>query len=111
MVRPSAGSRADSSGILDIQGPGRDQTRDFDTTVDGRAVVREESSFEDIDVSEHLDEIEAIAAGERVDPYDLLVQSINLEHKGDEDVKLATPLQMFGGGPAADRSGATRTFS
>lgn len=92
-----AGDRVTLTGVLDIEEPGKDQRRDFDTTVDGRAVVREESDYEDIDVSEHLDEIEAIAAGERGDPYDLLVQSINPEHKGDDDVKLAIALQMFGG--------------
>ncbi|WP_348611529.1 minichromosome maintenance protein MCM [Halobaculum rarum] len=92
-----AGDRVTLTGVLDIEEPGNDQTRDFDTTVDGQAVVREESSYEDIDVSEHLDEIEAIAAGEHGDPYDLLVQSINPEHEGDEDVKLAIALQMFGG--------------
>ncbi|ELY68197.1 ATP-dependent DNA helicase [Natrinema pellirubrum DSM 15624] len=92
-----AGDRVTLTGVLDIEEPKGDQTRDFDTTVDGQAVVREESSYEDIDVSEHLDEIEAIAAGEHGDPYNLLVQSINPEHEGDEDVKLAIALQMFGG--------------
>ena len=92
-----AGDRVTLTSVLDIEEPEGDQTRDFDTTVDGQAVVREESSYEDIDVSEHLDEIEAIAAGEHSDPYDLLVQSINPEHEGDEDVKLAIALQMFGG--------------
>ena len=92
-----AGDRVTLTGVLDIEEPGGDQTRDFDTTVDGQTVVREESSYEDIDVSEHRDEIEAIAAGEHGDPYDLLVQSINPEHEGDEDVKLAIALQMFGG--------------
>lgn len=92
-----AGDRVTLTGVLDIEEPGKDQSRDFDTTVDGRSVVREESSYEDIDVEEHLEEIEAIASGEYGDPYDLLVDSINPEHKGDEDVKLAIALQMFGG--------------
>jgi len=92
-----AGDRVTLTGVLDIEEPGKDQTRDFDTNVDGHSVVREESSYEDIDVSEHLDEIEAIASGEYGDPYDLLIQSVNPEHKGDEDVKLAIALQMFGG--------------
>jgi replicative DNA helicase Mcm len=92
-----AGDRVTLAGVLDIKEPGKDQSRDFDTKVDGHSVVREESDYEDIDVDEHLDEIKAIASGERGDPYDLLIQSINPEHKGDEDVKLAIALQMFGG--------------
>jgi replicative DNA helicase Mcm len=92
-----AGDRVTLTGVLDIEEPGQDQNRDFDTTVDGRAVVKEESDYEDIDVEEHLDEIEAIANGERGDPYDLLVESINPKHRGDEDVKLAVALQLFGG--------------
>jgi len=83
-----AGDRVTLTGILDIEEPGKDATRDFDTNVDARAVVREESSYEDIDVSEHLDEIEALASGEKGDPYELLIDSINPEHHG---------VQMFGG--------------
>jgi replicative DNA helicase Mcm len=92
-----AGDRVTLTGILDIEEMGDNQTLDFDTTVDGRAVVKEDSSYEDIDVDEHLDEIEAIASGERGDPYELLINSINPQHHGDEDVKLAIALQMFGG--------------
>ena len=92
-----AGDRVVLTGILDIEDIGKDQDLDFDTTIDTRAVVREESDYEDIDVSEHLDDIEAIAAGEEGDLYQLLIDSINPEHYGDEDVKLAIALQMFGG--------------
>jgi len=92
-----AGDRVTLTGILDIEDPTKEQKRDVDTTVDARAVVREESDYEDIDVDEHLDEIKAIAKSDRGDPYDLLVQSINPQHRGDEDVKLAIALQMFGG--------------
>ncbi|QKY21701.1 minichromosome maintenance protein MCM [Halolamina sp. CBA1230] len=99
-----AGDRVTLTGILDVKEPGSSQTRDFDTIVDGQAAVREESSYDDIDISEHLDEIEAIAAGEYGDPYDLLVQSINPGHKGDEDVKLAIALQMFGGWSRGERT-------
>jgi len=92
-----AGDRVVLTGILDIEEDGNSQDLDFDTTIDTRAVVREESDYEDIDVSEHLDEIEEIAAGDRGDPYQLLKDSINPEHHGDEDVKLAIAFQMFGG--------------
>jgi replicative DNA helicase Mcm len=98
-----AGDRVVLTGILDIEEMGKDQDLDFDTTVDTRAVVREESDYEDIDVSEHRDEIEAIAAGEKGDPYQLLIDSINPSHYGDEDVKLAIALQMFGGWSRGDQ--------
>jgi len=51
-----AGDRVVLTGILDIEDDGDDQNLDFDTTIDTRAVVREESDYEDIDVGEHLDE-------------------------------------------------------
>lgn len=69
----------------------------FETSLEGRSVIREESDFEDIDTSKHKDVIEEIAAGEHGDPYDLLTQSINPTHHGDEKVKLAIGLQLFGG--------------
>ena len=92
-----AGDRVTLTGILDIEDASSDDARDFDTNLDGRAVIREESDYDDIDVDAHLEEIQAIANGEEGDPYELLVDSINPEHRGDEDVKLALALQMFGG--------------
>lgn len=92
-----AGDRVTLTGVLDIEDAETNDSRDFDTTVDVRAVVREESDYEDIDIEEHLNEIQAIACGEYGEPYDLLVDSINPGHKGDEDVKLAIALQLFGG--------------
>ncbi|CAI50035.1 ATP-dependent DNA helicase MCM [Natronomonas pharaonis DSM 2160] len=92
-----AGDRITLTGMLDIETPDRNQSRAFDTTVDAQAVIREESDYEDIDVKTYRDEITAIASGEEGDPYELLIDSINPEHKGDEDIKLAIALQMFGG--------------
>lgn len=92
-----AGDRITLTGTLEVEEPGREQSRVFDTEIDGRAVVREESDYEDINVAEHLDEIKQIANGEQGDPYDLLVESINPKHQGDEAIKLAIALQLFGG--------------
>jgi len=100
-----AGDRVTLTGVLDIEEPDEDQYRDFSTVLDGHNVVREDSNYEDIDVSEHKDEIEAIANGERGDPFELLKRSINPQHEGDEDVKLAIGLQLFGGW---DRGGQVR---
>lgn len=92
-----AGDRVTITGILGVEEPGKDQWRDFNTVVDARGVVREESGYEDLDVTDHIDDIRAIANGERGDPFDLLIDSINPEHYGDETVKLAIALQLFGG--------------
>ncbi|NLV10245.1 AAA domain-containing protein [Halomicrobium mukohataei] len=92
-----AGDRVVLTGMLDIEEPGSEQGLDFDTNLDARAVVKEESDYDDVDVDEHRDEIEAIASGERGDPYQLLIDSINPKHRGDEHVKLAVALQLFGG--------------
>lgn len=92
-----AGDRVTLTGILDIESPGDDQSRDFDMTVDTRAVVREQSDYEDVNVADHLDEIRAIANGSSGDPYELLVDSINPSHKGDSEIKLAIGLMLFGG--------------
>ncbi|NLV08894.1 AAA domain-containing protein [Halomicrobium mukohataei] len=92
-----AGDRVVLTGMLDIEEPGTEQGLDFDTNLDARAVVKEESDYDDVDVDEHRDEIEAIASGERGDPYQLLIDSINPKHRGDEHVKLAVALQLFGG--------------
>ncbi|WP_226011836.1 minichromosome maintenance protein MCM [Halomicrobium salinisoli] len=92
-----AGDRVTLTGTLDIEVPGSEQTTTFDTEIDGCSVVREESDYEDIGVDKHLAEIKRIANGERGDPYELLVDSINPKHQGDETVKLAIALQLFGG--------------
>lgn len=85
---------------------GNKKSRDFDTVLEGHSVVREESDYEDIDVGEHIDEIRLIASGEKGDPFDLLVDSINPKHHGDHDVKLAIALQLFGGWSRSHPGGA-----
>lgn len=99
-----AGDRVTLTGTLDLEELGDDQSRNFNTSVDGQAVVTEESDYEDINVDEYREEIEAIANGERGDPYDLIVDSVNPEHYGDEDVKLAIGLQLFGGWSKSENS-------
>jgi len=99
------GDKVVITGILDTEEPGQEQSRNFDTQLDAVAVEREESDYEDVDVEEHRDWVEAIAAGEEGDPYELLVDSINPGHYGDRDVKLALALQMFGGWARAGDTG------
>ena len=95
--RFTAGDRVTLTGVLEILEPDNDDTRNFDTNLKGKAVQREESDYEDVDVEEHKDEIETIANGEDGEPYQRLIDSVNPEHHGDEDVKLAIALQLFGG--------------
>lgn len=95
----TAGDRIVLTGVLDIDGTDDLDSRDFDMSVESHAIVREEGDYEDINVDDHLEEILAIANGERGDPYELLIDSINPKHKGDELVKEAIALQLFGGWP------------
>lgn len=94
-----AGDRVTLTGLLEVEEPTQDQSRSFETYLSARAVVREESDYEDINVDDHLDEVRAIANGERGNPYDLLVGTVNPKHEGDEMIKLTIALQLFGGWP------------
>ena len=94
-----AGDRADVFGILETDFDG------FETTIpdfylDGHAVKKHESDYEDIDIRDEREQFEAIANGEKGDPYELLIDSIAPSIRGGEkidDIKLAVGLQLFGG--------------
>ncbi|QAS68889.1 MCM [Haloferax tailed virus 1] len=95
----SGGENVDVTGVL------REDFGDFDTPIpdfylEGHAVERHQSDYEEIDVSNHLDEIKAIQSGENGDPFELLKNSIAPGITGGEimdRIKLALGLQMFGG--------------
>lgn len=91
-----AGDRVTVSGILELDASTM-ESRVMDTELRGNAVELEESTYEDIEVDEHVDEIRALASGERGDPYELVRESIHPTHSGDDDIKLAIALQLFGG--------------
>lgn len=93
----STGDRVTATCRVGLEEPGSDQSRDFDTRLEGEAVRVEESNYDDIDVDEYLDEIRKIANGEYGDPFDLLINTVNTGHHGDETLKLTIALQMFGG--------------
>ncbi|MFW5905629.1 MAG: ATP-dependent DNA helicase, partial [archaeon] len=78
----------------------------YETQYLAHSYTVENSTFEDLDIDEHLDRIKAIANGEYGDPFDLLVASINPDHYGDEKIKLAIGLQMFGGWAKTTPSGS-----
>jgi replicative DNA helicase Mcm len=62
---------------------------------EGEHVELEETDWEDLDIEKHKDRIHEIASSEN--PHEKLVQSVKPTHEGDEDIKLAIALQMFGG--------------
>jgi replicative DNA helicase Mcm len=90
------GDRATLAGILEFEQASEDSTL-FDEYLDCRGVDVADAAFEEIDVAEHRERVEAIASGEEGDPYQLLVDSLAPHIKGHDTTKLALTLQMFGG--------------
>lgn len=91
-----AGDRVTLSGTVDI-GDFEDGDAVIDTHFSGQAARVEQTDYEDIDVSQHRDRIEALAAGEEGDPYELLIESFAPKVHGHSSIKLAILLQLFGG--------------
>jgi len=58
-------------------------------------VETEQSDFTDLDYQQYEDEIQELATS--ADPYQKIVDSILPSHEGDEEIKLAIALQLFGG--------------
>ncbi|WP_435153016.1 minichromosome maintenance protein MCM [Haladaptatus sp. DFWS20] len=100
-----AGARVTVNGILRIDEHSEHKGA-FDKFLDAESIEVEEQDYEELDISKHKEEIEALAAGEHGDPYELLVDSFATSHYGDEAIKKALILQLFGGVPrtAADGS-------
>jgi replicative DNA helicase Mcm len=74
-----------------------DQGVGFGHRLVGDSVRVEETTFSAVDVAEHRDEIDALAAGEYGDPYELLQESIAPSVVGMETIKQVLALQLFGG--------------
>jgi replicative DNA helicase Mcm len=88
------GDRVTIAGQLDVEeGDGAA----FEPLLDANSVSVDETDYEDIDIDEHMETIHDIVAGERGDPYDLLVDSIGPDIQGMDQIKLALGLQLFGG--------------
>ena len=97
--RVSGGERVDVTGTLKTDFNGLDSpTPEFYLL--GQTVDPHESDYEDMDVAARKEEFEAIARGEKGDPYQLLIDSIAPTIQGEEKleiIKLAIGLQLFGG--------------
>lgn len=92
-----AGDRVSITGKFHLTDPDED-TGEFDQYLKADDIHIEETDYDEIEINDELEQkIHALASGEHGDPYDLLVQSINPGHYGDEHIKLALALQMFGG--------------
>lgn len=93
------GARATINGILELEQGGNAQEKDavFEQYVRGYGVEIEETDYEDIDVSDHLEEIRELADSEN--PYEVVRESIAPTITGDKQatIKDAIALQFFGG--------------
>lgn len=89
----TAGDRVTVNGVLGIE----DTDDALKWKLEGHSVEPEETTYEELDIDEYLDEIQTLAAGEHGDPYQLLVDSIAPKIKGMEEIKQALALQLFGG--------------
>lgn len=100
------GDRVDINGVLKVNE--YEDTLYPELWLDGISVDKHESDYEDIDESEHKEQIEEIASGEHGDPYQVLMDSIapgviDPEAEDSEDltkinsIKLAVALQLFSG--------------
>lgn len=89
------GDRVNIAGELSVKEP--DKGRAFTPHLNGNGIEVEQTDYTEIDIREHREEILEFANGEHGDPYELLVGSIAPKHRGDNHMKKAVALQMFGG--------------
>lgn len=101
------GDRITAAGHIETEELEAGDDLDASTHLNASAVDCEDTSYDEIDVEQHLDEIEAIAAGKRGDPFELWVDSIKPSHYGDEHIKEAITLQLFEGWARGDRRGSS----
>jgi len=101
------GDRVTAAGHLETDEIDAGDALDVDTTLETESVTCEGTSLDDIDIEDHRSEIEAIAAGERGDPFELWIDSIKPSHYGDEHIKEAITLQLFEGWARGDRRGSS----
>lgn len=97
--RVKAGDRVDVTGVLKTDFDGFEKVIP-DFWMDAHAIQTHETDYEDLDVNSRKEEFQAIANGEKGNPYELLIDSIAPSITGDDKirtVKLAIALQLFGG--------------
>lgn len=87
------GDRLETAGALQMRPSDADDAT-FDYYLDAAAVDPKETSFEDIDIDPHLDDIKALADAE---PFEHLTNAIAPKVYGHDRIKEAIILQLFGG--------------
>lgn len=95
-VKP--GDRVTTNGVLRLeQGSDADDSPVFDQYIDAQSTELEETDFEEIDVSEHIEEVRSLAS--RDDAFELLRDSIapGIIGEKQERIKSGIVLQLFGG--------------
>lgn len=102
----SAGDRVTIAGTGHVAATDQ-QNSAFEPYLESNAVTMEDTTYQDIDIEEHRDLIEAYARGDHGDPYELVQQSIAPRHQGDEKIKLAIAMQLFGGWEKTSPDGKT----
>jgi replicative DNA helicase Mcm len=91
-----AGDRVSVDGVLQLEEPEGDK-KGWTPYMDGEAVTAEQTDYSDIDVAEHRERIEALAAGEEGDPMEILINSLAPKLVGIDEIKEAVILVLFGG--------------
>lgn len=106
----SPGDRVTISGRMDVESPSDNAKRPlFDANIKARSIKKDQSDYEEIEIDEQmLQNIKEFASGEHGDPYQLLIDSIEPEHYGDENIKLALAMQMFGAVRAKKSDGSEK---
>lgn len=90
----SPGDRLVANSLIELE-PESEESRVFEPKGYAESVDRLEGDYDDIDVTEHIDRIQEVAAGDN--PVESVVDSIAPTHEGDEIIKEAIALQLFGG--------------
>ncbi|MFP8891877.1 minichromosome maintenance protein MCM (plasmid) [Natrialbaceae archaeon A-CW2] len=76
----------------------------FILTGEANNIEHQETDYEDLDLDEYEDEILELANSD--DPHQKVIDSIKPSHMGDENIKQAIALQMFGGVKKKHRDGS-----
>lgn len=90
----SPGDRIVANSLIELE-PETEDSLVYEPVAYSRSIDRIDGDYDDINVSEHLDRIQEIAAAD--DPVATVVDSIAPSHEGDRVIKEAIALQLFGG--------------
>lgn len=89
------GDRVVVGGSLEIAD--NDDDGAYEMRIRAHSLAVEETDYEELDLDEHRERVEELAAGEEGDPYGLLIDSIGTTVHGYDTIKEALALQLFGG--------------